>query len=90
MWAINIVDCEWDDWINGTCSVTCGGGVQTNTRTWLTEGQNGGANCTGASTVTEGCNTFECPGNKDSISNWLLLAISRTLRGLSDMGVIDV
>ena len=59
---MDIGDCEWDGWINGTCSVTCGGGMQTNTRTVLT----GGANCTGASTVIEGCNTFECPGNKGS------------------------
>ena len=65
--AINIVDCEWDGWIAGTCSVTCGGGVQTNTRTVQTGGQNGGANCTGASSVTVGCNTFECPGNKSSV-----------------------
>ena len=89
MCAINIVDCEWDDWIEGTCSVTCGGGIQTNTRTVLTEGQNGGGvNCTGASTVTVGCNTFECPGNKGSIQ--FLIGILVILRGLAGIAEIDV
>ena len=60
---LHIVDCEWDAWIIGECSQTCGGGFRTNTRVPLADEQHGGAECTGASTVYESCNIQECPGN---------------------------
>lgn len=55
------VDCEWDDWIDGTCNATCGGGFLTNTRTEQTTQLNGGMACNGSATVTVTCNEDECP-----------------------------
>jgi Thrombospondin type 1 domain. len=46
---------EWDVWVNGACSVTCGGGIQVDTRKCL------GTNCIGGSTRTLSCNTQACP-----------------------------
>ena len=56
-----LVDCEWDDWVEGDCSATCGTGQQTNTRVKLTEEANGGT-CTGKSTNVTSCLVVECPG----------------------------
>ena len=56
-----LVDCEWTSWKKGTCSKTCAGGTQTNTRTIKVEARDGGANCTGESVETLDCNTQECP-----------------------------
>ena len=44
------------------CSVTCGDGTRTRTRTEATSAANGGAECTGRSTETESCNTGSCLG----------------------------
>ena len=56
-----IVDCEWSDWIIGTCSETCGGGTRTNIRTEKVASANGGMDCQGPSTVEETCNIHDCP-----------------------------
>ena len=56
------MDCEWSEWQIGQCSVTCGGGTRTNTRTKNVEESNGGV-CTGNPTAQEDCNTQNCPGN---------------------------
>ena len=55
------VNCEWNNWEKGTCSKTCGGGTQTNTRTIKVEASEGGTECTGESSETLDCNTQECP-----------------------------
>ena len=60
------VDCEWDEWIVGKCSATCGGGTRTNTRT-KTVAEMYGGKCEGTTTTTESCNTDACPGK--GISN---------------------
>ena len=49
------VDCEWGPWANGTCSVFCGGGIQTKTRNKTVEEKYGGE-CIGDSTMTDVCN----------------------------------
>ena len=57
------VDCQWnnfDDWT--ACSKTCGSGQQSRTRTIMTEADNGGAACTGATKETRECNTDSCTG----------------------------
>ena len=54
------VDCEWQDWQHGVCSVTCGGGNRTNTRTKSVEENHGGM-CIGDPKVIEECNTKNCP-----------------------------
>ena len=61
--------CEWDEWVNGECSKTCGTGTRTNTRVKLVEEANGG-NCTGQSFKTKECRTKPCPGSKQSQSHW--------------------
>ena len=57
------MDCEWTEWQNGTCSVTCGDGTLINTRTRRVEAEHGGEECSGSSNMTESCNITVCPGN---------------------------
>ena len=58
----HIVDCEWNEWTVGDCSLTCGGGNLTKTRTPKVDKLHGEQNCTGHAQVTESCNVQECPG----------------------------
>lgn len=55
----------WSKWqIQSKCSVKCGGGVQTITRSCnKPTPANGGRDCRGSSTQSEICNTNPCPGN---------------------------
>ena len=58
-----LVSCEWNEfgaW--STCTVACGGGSQSRTRSFKTEPQNGGTPCTGEPTEIQSCNTDPCPG----------------------------
>ena len=57
-----LVHCEWNDWVIGECSETCGGGSRTNTRTQKTAAEFGGDECDGPTSSTESCNVEECPG----------------------------
>ena len=45
----------WSDWVEGECSVTCGTGTRTDTRT-CTQG-----NCDGDASRTQSCEKPECP-----------------------------
>ena len=55
--------CAWDDWIMGDCSVTCGGGTRTNTRTSKASAANGGVVCNEETiSIDEACNVQPCPG----------------------------
>eukprot|EP01127_Copromyxa_protea_P011653 TRINITY_DN294_c0_g1_i1.p1 TRINITY_DN294_c0_g1~~TRINITY_DN294_c0_g1_i1.p1 ORF type:complete len:1674 (-),score=432.23 TRINITY_DN294_c0_g1_i1:61-4824(-) len=55
-------NCEWSAWsAYGQCSVPCGGGTQTSTRTIAVTAANGGSDCTGATSQTQKCNTQACP-----------------------------
>ena len=56
------VDCEWNDWTVGTCSVTCGDGIRTNTRTEKVAAAYGGEECNGSASIQESCNIQVCPG----------------------------
>ena len=60
----NIVDCEWNDWINGTCTKSCGRGTMTNTRTKKFPAAHGGEECDGAAAIEDSCNVQNCPGNE--------------------------
>ena len=62
LYLINLVDCEWDEWTIGGCTVTCGGGLMTKTRKALVNETNGGNPCAGEPTITESCNIDCCPG----------------------------
>ena len=55
------IHCEWDDWILGECSKTCGTGTRINNRTKLVEEANGGT-CDGQPSAIEECNSEPCPG----------------------------
>ena len=59
---LDSVDCKWGEWRNGPCSVSCGGGIRTKTRTKITEESNGGT-CNGTASETEMCNINQCPNN---------------------------
>jgi hypothetical protein len=62
------VDCELTDWsAPGQCSAACGGGLQTSTRTVITQPANGGAAC-GELTRSQECNTQPCA--IDCVSHW--------------------
>ena len=60
------MDCEWDDWVEGDCSRTCGAGQQNNTRVKLVEEANGGT-CTGESSNVTSCLVSECPGTHSNL-----------------------
>ena len=55
------IHCEWNDWIIGDCTETCGGGSRTNTRTQKVSAAHGGEECKGATSIDESCNVQECP-----------------------------
>jgi hypothetical protein len=55
--AADCVVSEWSPW--GSCSLPCGGGTQTRTRTILIPASNGGAPCP-ALVETQPCNTQAC------------------------------
>ena len=59
------VDCEWSSWGEWTlCSVTCGLGVKTSTRSISKLALYGGKDCEGNYITTESCSMDSCPGIK--------------------------
>ena len=56
-----LVDCTWNDWELGECSVTCGGGTRVDTRTVATEEMYGGTCDPEGDLKVEHCNTDDCP-----------------------------
>jgi len=55
------IDCTWNSWSAfGACNVTCGGGIQNQTRT-QNAAQFGGLACTGPAINFTTCNTQNCP-----------------------------
>ena len=60
-----LVDCQWGDWEIGSCSVTCGGGTQTNSRGHLQPALFNGTECEGPATEQIECNIDPCPGIKE-------------------------
>lgn len=60
--AVIAVNGGWSAWVWGACSVSCGGGTQTATRTCTNPPpSNGGAPCSGSTTMSQSCNTQACP-----------------------------
>ncbi|KAL5248998.1 hypothetical protein ACHWQZ_G018005 [Mnemiopsis leidyi] len=62
---------DFGDW--SECSVVCGGGTQTRTRTCTNPAPaNGGADCVGASSETRQCNSNVCPvdGGYSDFGDW--------------------
>ena len=56
------VNCEWDNWVEGNCSVTCGNGTQINTRTKTVNATDGGIECEGEAIENITCTLKVCPG----------------------------
>ena len=56
------VDCRWGQWEYGSCSVTCGGGIQTGIRRVIIQAENGGTPCVGPSLDERACNQQACDG----------------------------
>ena len=57
-----VVDCEWDNWEYGACSVECGGGTQPMFRIKTAEALFGGIECEGEGYGEQECNPQPCPG----------------------------
>ncbi len=57
------VHCEWNDWVYGECSDSCGTGTRNNTRKKSVTEAYGGT-CTGQPTEIEECNKNPCPSKK--------------------------
>ena len=56
------VSCVWSDWSSwSSCSVSCGGGSQSATRTVMRQATNGGKECSGEPKKTQKCGESECP-----------------------------
>ena len=55
-----LVNCTWTDWESTECTVSCGTGTRTKTRTKSVEEKYGGI-CAGDATEQENCNTQDCP-----------------------------
>lgn len=62
---LSTVDGAWTEWsLFNTCSVSCGGGTQSRTRSCGNPAPSmGGAFCPGQSTETQACNPTPCPGS---------------------------
>lgn len=68
------VDGNWASWTSyGSCSVTCGGGTQTRSRTCTNPApQYLGQNCAGMSSESQQCNTHNCPSMYNEFIHHLL------------------
>ena len=74
-----LVDCEWGsygEW--SSCTVSCGGGEKSRTRSVATPASNGGQECEGEATESEACNTGGCPVNCQwgSYGDWSSCSVS--------------
>lgn len=63
LWTKRLVNGGWGAWTSwNSCSLTCGGGTQTRSRSCSNPApQYGGLSCTGSTTSTQNCNTQNCP-----------------------------
>ena len=61
MFCHALVDCEWNEWDLGACTVTCGGGTRVDTRSKNVEEQYGGMCDSNQTERKETCNTDDCP-----------------------------
>ena len=62
-----IVNCEWSEWANGVCSLTCGGGTMLKTRTKSVREKYGGV-CNDDPTERVSCNQQNCPSKYSLLS----------------------
>lgn len=69
---IILVDCTWNEWTQGPCSVTCGEGSQINVRQ-KNPAMFNGTECDGEATETVICKLEDCPG-KIWIEEFVIIA----------------
>ena len=62
------VDCEWGEFVPGDCSVTCGNGTETMSRTILKEAMFGGNPCEGETSVVKSCFIADCPPGNTNLA----------------------
>lgn len=63
------VDCSWSAWSTASaCTVSCGGGTSTQTRTIAVPATCSGAQCSGSTTYVTACNQQPCP--IDCVGGW--------------------
>ena len=82
------VDCKWNEWVNGTCSESCGGGIRINTRTIKNSESSGGAPCDGGTSIEDSCNEQECPGQSFRYSYLIRILIRFVQYGFHYMALI--
>jgi len=66
------VDCEWNEWELGECSVTCAGGTRLDTRTKSVEEMHGGTCDPAGGERTVPCNNNICPAIHCEWNDWVL------------------
>ncbi len=60
-----LVNGGWSEWVNGTCSVSCGPGTMGQTRTCDSPAKaNGGQDCVGSDSDTVPCDDGSCAGTR--------------------------
>jgi hypothetical protein len=85
---VDAVDGGWTTWSSwGTCSLTCGGGTQTRTRTCTNPAPaNGGADCVGSATEAQSCNTHACSSAISCPSGQIAVGGSCVTLSLASLG----
>ena len=61
--VVDPIDCEWNEWQLGGCSVSCGGGTRIDTRTKAKVEAYGGTCDANGNQREVACNTEVCPRN---------------------------
>ena len=71
-----IVDCVWNDWEEGDCSVTCGVGIRNIARTKKVTEKHGGKCCCRESFYQVECDTtIKCPPCKFIITEMFVITM---------------
>ncbi|MFZ4579646.1 MAG: thrombospondin type-1 domain-containing protein [Myxococcota bacterium] len=81
----------WSDWTWGACSVSCGGGTRTATRTCTNPAPAcGGQTCVGEAQQTEACNTDACQGDALPLGTSVWAIGEENAQGIIPAGVTSI
>lgn len=85
------VDGGWSDWTWSSCSVACGGGTRTGTRTCSSPAPScGGKACEGSGATSEACNTQACSGDELAIGTTVYATGGQIAEGIVPAGISSV